>query len=577
MKRIYILAFLSVLMINVYAQKITLNGTIFSFKGDKVMLLKKAQKNVSFDGSLEGVKIELAGTSNNATVTTGLGGNFSIPLEGPGDFTLRISRSGYTTIEAAISYKESSPKQRYESLFFILKQGDNDQVKIGTVAIDPNGLSYQPADSKSKSDVFESNAHLLEKAVQINKTGGGPIITNKSNLPTNDPKKVEKVVVEKLVADTSAKNSTSSAAIAEVLKFNGNESVDDLKSKLDEAKKMLATLSPDSQEYILLKQQIEMAEQKIKDKEAIIQYQENEIAFANKVIIYLVLVIVFALGAAGAIFYFFKQKKRYAEILKEKNANIMRINNRLMSSIRYASLIQTGFLQDKSQMGKLFSDAFVFNQPKDILSGDFYWFAHKNGYRIVVVADCTGHGVPGAMLTVLGHNILEETINVQGETIPSKILVALNKGLVKTFGDNKHNLEFGMDLTIVSMKDNSDEIVISGVNNGLYYHNGSKLEYIAVPPISLGIDFNEKEIKEHKLSVKKGDSLYMFTDGFADQFGMDKGKKMKYNVKRMEKTFGEIAGSNNFKSAESSLEKTLNNWKGELDQLDDVCIVGVRI
>jgi serine phosphatase RsbU (regulator of sigma subunit) len=119
--------------------------------------------------------------------------------------------------------------------------------------------------------------------------------------------------------------------------------------------------------------------------------------------------------------------------------------------------------------------------------------------------------------------------------------------------------------------------LIAGVNNGLYHYSGGKLEFISVPPISLGIDFNEKEIKEHKLTVKKGDSLFLFTDGLADQFGMENGKKVKYNIKRLEKTFTGLATSPDLKSAEAQLEKTMNSWKGELDQLDDVCVVGVRL
>jgi serine phosphatase RsbU (regulator of sigma subunit) len=122
---------------------------------------------------------------------------------------------------------------------------------------------------------------------------------------------------------------------------------------------------------------------------------------------------------------------------------------------------QNGFFQSKNELKTLFKDSFIFNKPKDVLSGDFYWFVQKGDHKIIVVADCTGHGVPGAMLTVLGHNAVNEIVNVQGEVVPSRILSGLNRVIKNTFSKNPENLEYGMDITVVSIHKNEREMVMS--------------------------------------------------------------------------------------------------------------------
>ncbi len=580
MNRIFLLIVFLTLFAVVNAQRITLNGNVFSFKGEKVALLKKAQKNVSFDGSLDNVVISVTGENTNTSITTGLSGSFSIPLENPGKFKMKLNRNGYSTIEIDINYVAGGKRTRFESLFLILKQEENASVHMGTISIDAGTLSFEPDNSggdRSKNDLFQSNAHLLEKAVLINKTGGGSYVTSNS-IKTNDPVKTNnapaKVKTDTIVVSVTKKNEST---LLNLLSANGETNIDSLKLRLANAKKLLAGLSPDSEEYKALKIEINLAEQKIKDQEALITYQENEISQANKIILYISLFAIFALLSACLLLYFFKEKKKHVEALNEKNKNILRINSKLMSSIRYASLIQTSFLQDKTKLKKLFSDSFILNLPKDVLSGDFYWFSHKNGYRILVVADCTGHGVPGAMLTVLGHNVLEDVINVEGEVIPSKILMKLNKVIHQTFANNAHHLEYGMDIAIISMKDNSNELLLSGVNNGVYRERKGELNHFSVTPKTMGSDIEEKDLADQKIDIAKGDNIFMFSDGYMDQFGSDEKAVVKFNVPRFEKVLNEVSSKNSFSDSETILEKTLTDWKGKREQIDDVCIVGIKI
>ncbi|MFI5203366.1 MAG: SpoIIE family protein phosphatase [Flavobacteriales bacterium] len=561
------------------AQRITIYGTVFSFKGEKLILMKKAQKNVSFDGSLEHARIDVQGENTALTITTGLSGFFSIKLENPGEYNVKVSRTGYSTIEFKLNYKDAGTKTRFEALFLILKQSDESKVNMGTLEIADGGILTYSRDNadNAKNDLFESNAHLIEKTVLINKAAGaGSYVaseTKKNNVVVdNTPKKV---IIRDTITIRQNKNNTQPHLF--LMNELGSVNIDSLKNNLATAKSMLKGLSPESDEYRILKTQIEIAEQKIKDKQAIIDYKNAEIRQANKIILYVSLCAVAAVLAAFMLFYFFKQKKKYALLLTEKNKNIQRVNSKLMSSIRYASLIQTSFLQEKNKLKNLFSDSFVFNLPKDILSGDFYWFSHKNGNRVVVVADCTGHGVPGAMLTVLGHTMLEDIINVKGEAVPSKILMALNKAIQQTFAGNTDYIEYGMDITVISIKDNSNEVLLSGVGNGLYKVSDGKTTYYPVSPKSLGPDITEADLKDQKISVGKNDSLFMFTDGFADQFGNKPGLPEKFNISRFEKVLSEVGGNKTFSEAQNTVEKTLMQWKGDREQIDDICIVGVRV
>lgn len=143
------------------------------------------------------------------------------------------------------------------------------------------------------------------------------------------------------------------------------------------------------------------------------------------------------------------------------------------------------FFKVKNELKTLFKDSFIFNKPKDVLSGDFYWFVQKGDHKIIVVADCTGHGVPGAMLTVLGHNAVNEIVNVQGEVVPSRILSGLNRVIKNTFSKNPENLEYGMDITVVSIHKNEREMLVSGLSNGLYVQSKGQLIYHGVSALSL--------------------------------------------------------------------------------------------
>lgn len=550
------------------AQNVSISGSIFAFKGEKVLLLKKAQKNISFDGTVGGAAINLNGPNTNSSITTNLSGTFSFQLKSPGTYKLSIRRDGYSGIDVKIVHTDAGTKTRYESLYFILKQGETSVADIGTLSINDGGtLRYARNKKDDKNDILESNAHLLEKACAIN---------NSSNYAKGVNADANKVILnptDTIVTKQSlVKNETKASAAVVSIK-----NIDGLKLQLNEAKQQLTSLDPASNEYKDLQARIAELEQQIKDKELLIALQENEIAASRKIITFMSLFIIALIGLALLLFYFFKQKKAFAAQLQEKNTKITKINSKLMSSIRYASLIQNGFLQDKKELKQLFKDSFIYNRPKDILSGDFYWFSKTNAHNIVVVADCTGHGVPGAMLTVLGHNALNEIVNVQGEVKPACILKALNKVIQTAFANNTEQLEYGMDITVISMKEGSDELLLSGLSNGLYVLSNKQLQYHAVSPKSFGIDIKDSDFVDHKIKISKNDCLFLFSDGYQDQFNGSTSEVEKFNLSRFEKLLNEIGSEKTFNGSESKLNENLESWKGKHEQIDDILILGVRL
>jgi serine phosphatase RsbU (regulator of sigma subunit) len=565
-KYVFIITFLFQLVFS--KAQISISGFVMGFKGEKVMMLRKAQKNVSFDGTIGDAIVTLSGPNTNFTSKTNLSGAFTFYLKEKGDYKLSIRRNGYSGIDVAINYSDAGSKYRFESLYFLLKQEENSVKEMGVLSIDKRALSFSPNEKSGKDDIFLSNLHLLEKACIINNASAYA-----SKIVPQQKEEVKSAIAS---ADTLLPKQ-SETAYKKMITVPLGSNIKEMKLKLDEAKKVLSGMDTNSPEYKAMSEEIAALEQQLKDKQALVELQEKEISSSRKIITFLSLFLAAITVLALMLYHFFRQKKQYAATLKDKNEKISRINSKLLSSIRYASLIQNGFLQDKSEFNKVFRDGFIFNRPKDILSGDFYWFSQTNGHTVIAVADCTGHGVPGAMLTVLGHNALHEIVNVKGEVIPSKILRALNKVINETFSNNSENLEYGMDITIVSMKEGSDEFMLSGLANGLYHIKDGKVMHYNVSPKSFGLEVKDSDIADQVIRLEKNDCFFMFSDGYQDQFRGRSESVEKFNLGRFESLLQEISKKENLKDAEKHLETELQKWKEDSDQIDDILVVGFRV
>jgi serine phosphatase RsbU (regulator of sigma subunit) len=244
---------------------------------------------------------------------------------------------------------------------------------------------------------------------------------------------------------------------------------------------------------------------------------------------------------------------------------------------------------------KMFQDSFIFFKPKDIVSGDFYWAGVKDGKNVIAAVDCTGHGVPGAFMSLMGNENLNEIINEKGVTQPNQILEQLRSNIIRDLKQNEEgsSSKDGMDVGLISYEPSSYELNFAGANNPVYIVRSKLNENIEGVEISeenashklfeikgnkfpVGV-FLGKELPpftNHKLKVMPGDSVYLFSDGYPDQFGGPKGKKFKYNqLKKVLLDNQHISVRSNAKI----LEDILKHWQGDLEQVDDILIIGFKI
>jgi serine phosphatase RsbU (regulator of sigma subunit) len=256
----------------------------------------------------------------------------------------------------------------------------------------------------------------------------------------------------------------------------------------------------------------------------------------------------------------------------------------IIDSINYAKRIQSAIMPKEEDVLAYFPESFLLYKPKDIVAGDFYFFESTATHVFYAAADCTGHGVPGALVSVICSNALTRCVHEFNLVEPGKILDKTSELVLKTFQRSGKNVTDGMDISLcVFEKDslkNDGAIPVSwaGANNSLWYVNfkDGKAELNKIKADKQAIGYNEKPeaYTTHHFDLRKGDMLYLFTDGYADQFGGVKQKKFKQA--HLEETINSICVRNP-QEQKVILEKGFNQWKGSLEQVDDVCIIGIRI
>ena len=328
-----------------------------------------------------------------------------------------------------------------------------------------------------------------------------------------------------------------------------------------------------------------------KEKVNQILKQENELQILSinrqKIINYSVSFgLLLVLGLAFFIYKGYKQKQKANLqleekniLIEEKNKIVEEKNKDITDSIRYAKRLQTAILKPENTLTNYFDDGFVLFKPKDIVSGDFYWFEKFGNLSLIAAADCTGHGVPGAFMSIIGCNLLSQAVNEYAITQPAAILNSINKGLTKVLqqkGDSDSFVTDGMDIALCSF--NHDKMIVeySGAFNPMWLiRNNELIEFTADKfPVGAFIDSQVRLFKCHEIPVQKGDMIYMFSDGYADQFGGPLGKKFKY------KPLQALILDNHKKSGSEqklALANAFESWRGSLEQIDDVLVIGIRI
>jgi serine phosphatase RsbU (regulator of sigma subunit) len=375
------------------------------------------------------------------------------------------------------------------------------------------------------------------------------------------------------------------------------QSKEELKKTESEKMSLLDTLSKRE-----LKLKYIENERKLEKAETERKLLESKLLLRNIVLFSAILLFVLFI-----VIFFYFQKRRSNRVLLAKNTEISQKNEEIevqrnnieelliktteahesiKSSIDYASFIQAAMINKKPYLSEFTKDSFIFYQPKDIVGGDFYWYTHIDNKLLIAAADCTGHGVPGAFLTVLGYNFLNQIVNISKETDPGKILEELHKNvrdaLNQQTGDNKD----GMDIALCMIDKDKGKLQFAGANNPLVYLVNDQLTVISGEKYGIGGHTdrifkrqkdkkNKKEMFEtHSLELAKSMQLYMFSDGYVDQNGGVDNTEMK------SQDFIDLLfknASKSFKDQKDQLTGFYNDWKAENEQVDDVLVLGVKI
>ena len=262
------------------------------------------------------------------------------------------------------------------------------------------------------------------------------------------------------------------------------------------------------------------------------------------------------------------------EQVEKQNIRVTDLYNDLQSSIDYAQRLQSTILPSEEAIREVFPQHFIMFRPKATVSGDFYWFANKGKKLMFAAADCTGHGVPGAFMSLVGHNALNQATKVYYK--PSQVLNTVNRLSAQALRANENHLvKDGMDIALCTIDMEAMELEFSGAQNPVYIVRGKELIELSGDGFSIGSYVNgEREFTAKKSELKSGDCIYTFSDGYADQFGGPAGKKF------MRKQFRQLLLEVNALPMNEQLarvQQRFDEWRGEQEQVDDVLVIGLRV
>jgi serine phosphatase RsbU (regulator of sigma subunit) len=280
------------------------------------------------------------------------------------------------------------------------------------------------------------------------------------------------------------------------------------------------------------------------------------------------------------------QLKRIRKVLREKEEALKLIGIQkielefrekgITDSLVYAQRIQEALLPSELYFRIHFMESFILFKPKDIVSGDFYWIGEKDERVFIVAADCTGHGVPGALLSIIGREIIEKTINEENIAVPSEVLAVLDKALEKTFSREKNVgsvIRDGMDLGLCLVDKKRRSLVFSGAFFPLYLIRDNNLTEIKGDKIVLGMNPEGRKYTDNEIELQDDDIFYLFSDGYVDQFGGLDNKK--YMYRRFRYLLRTIHGFP-AETQKSILNESIITWQGKNVQVDDIMVIGFK-
>jgi serine phosphatase RsbU (regulator of sigma subunit) len=270
------------------------------------------------------------------------------------------------------------------------------------------------------------------------------------------------------------------------------------------------------------------------------------------------------------------EKGQALELIEIQKMELELRDKNLTDSLTYAQRIQEALLPSETYFRKHFEDSFILFKPKNIVSGDFYWIGEKGNKVFVVAADCTGHGVPGALMSMIGLKLIEKTINEDNIEIPSHILAVMNKELEKTFSREKNIgtiIRDGMDIGICVIDRIRKKVEYAGAFFPLYLIRDDSLSEISADKIIIGMNPDRQPYIDHEIELLENDIFYIFSDGYVDQFGGEENKKFMY--RRFRYLLLTIHGFH-VNDQKAILEENIKTWMGFNEQVDDIMVIGFR-
>jgi serine phosphatase RsbU (regulator of sigma subunit) len=271
-------------------------------------------------------------------------------------------------------------------------------------------------------------------------------------------------------------------------------------------------------------------------------------------------------------------KTRTNKLLHIQNEEIAEKNKNIMDSILCAKNIQQAILPDDNKLKSVFNEAFVFSKARDVVSGDFYWFAERDEKILIAAVDCTGHGVPAAFLNVLGNTLLNQIVHELNVLSPAKILEELNHHVLESLKSNREyvQIEDGMDIALCMFDRSTKILSFAGAKRPLYFIHNNELNVVKGDHYPVGgmLYDVKRHFNQHELQLKTNDLIYLFTDGIVDQFGGESNKKFMY--KRLKTLLSEII-SLPLEKQKAQIEQKLDLWRGQNEQTDDMLFIGMKV
>jgi serine phosphatase RsbU (regulator of sigma subunit)/rhodanese-related sulfurtransferase len=288
------------------------------------------------------------------------------------------------------------------------------------------------------------------------------------------------------------------------------------------------------------------------------------------------LVLMNVLGVSGLIYamqyYFARRQNELQGAVEVQNAEIAEKNKSITDSINYAKRIQLTLLAHDEFLKRNLNDHFILFQPKDIVSGDFYWATRRGSKFYLAVCDSTGHGVPGAFMSLLNISFLNEAINEKGLQAPNEICNHVRKRLIESISQDGG--KDGMDGTLLCIDHESRKLSYAAGNNSPFLVSGNSGRSLGADKMPIGLGEKSAEFNLIDVEIKEGDTLYLFTDGYADQFGGPRGKKFK--SKQLQELLVSLSDVS-LEEQKKVLDAIITEWKGNLEQTDDILVVGIRV